>query len=119
MLRGTLSWIFSGLPIHLIPTPFQPFLMSVQGLYPFLGPISFFISWGWSWIMSYDIGELVLFKFSFLSVIDRISNEGYGVTLTATWILPVDPWDLARHRFSKISNSQLSYPTSTIPSVIV
>ena len=39
--------------------------------------------------MSYDIGELVLFKFSFLSVIDRISNEGYGVTLTATWILPV------------------------------
>ena len=56
---------FSGLPIHLIPTPFQPFL---QGLYPFFGPISFFISWGWSRIMSYDIGQSVLFfvfRFSF------------------------------------------------------
>ena len=44
---------------------FSTFLMLLQGLYPFLGPISFFISWSWSWIMSYDIGELVLFEFSF------------------------------------------------------
>ena len=57
VLSVALSWGFKGLPIHLFPPPFQHFLVLLQGLNPFIGPIGSFISWAWIWISSYDAGQ--------------------------------------------------------------
>ncbi|ESK87157.1 hypothetical protein Moror_11850 [Moniliophthora roreri MCA 2997] len=69
MITTALTWLFSKLPISIFPPPMQPALRMLQQLVPYLGYIGTFITWSWSTIKSYDVG--------------------YGVILSATWILPV------------------------------
>ncbi|KAH9484749.1 hypothetical protein JR316_0001649 [Psilocybe cubensis] len=69
MITTALTWFFNHLPIDALPPPLRPAALLLQRLAPFLGYIGTFISWSWSTIKSYDIG--------------------FGVTLTATWLLPV------------------------------
>ncbi|KAJ7594354.1 hypothetical protein C8J56DRAFT_435157 [Mycena floridula] len=69
MITTALTWFFSHLPLSVLPLPLRPAALLLQKLVPYLGYIGTFISWSWSTIKSYDIG--------------------YGVYLTATWVLPV------------------------------
>ncbi|KAF7437159.1 hypothetical protein PC9H_003995 [Pleurotus ostreatus] len=69
MITTALKWIVDNIPTAMIPLPLQPALLVIQRIVPFIGYIGGFIAWSWSTIKSYD--------------------EGLGVILTATWILPV------------------------------
>ncbi|PPQ80200.1 hypothetical protein CVT25_003552 [Psilocybe cyanescens] len=69
MITTALTWFFNHLPVDALPPPVRPAALLLQRLAPFLGYIGTFISWSWSTIKSYDVG--------------------FGVTLTATWLLPV------------------------------
>ncbi|KAL0580987.1 hypothetical protein V5O48_001079 [Marasmius crinis-equi] len=69
MITTALTWFFSHLPLTMFPAPMQPALLMLQHLVPYLGYIATFISWSWSTLKGYDVG--------------------YGVILSATWILPV------------------------------
>ncbi|KAJ8094843.1 hypothetical protein PM082_010055 [Marasmius tenuissimus] len=69
LITTALTWMFSHLPLKMFPAPMQPALMMLQALVPYLGYIGTFISWSWGAVKSYDLG--------------------YGVILSATWILPV------------------------------
>ncbi|KAF8878848.1 hypothetical protein BD779DRAFT_1553501 [Infundibulicybe gibba] len=69
LITTALTWFFSHLPISSLPMPLQPALLLLQRLIPYVGYIGTFISWSWSSIKSYD--------------------KGFGVILSATWILPV------------------------------
>ncbi|KAF8965595.1 hypothetical protein BDZ97DRAFT_1811424 [Flammula alnicola] len=69
MITTALTWFFNHLPVDALPTPVRPAALLLQRLAPYLGYIGTFISWSWSTIKSYDIG--------------------YGVILTATWLLPI------------------------------
>ncbi|KAF8800963.1 hypothetical protein BYT27DRAFT_7174876 [Phlegmacium glaucopus] len=69
VITTALTWFFNNLPVDVFPPPMRPGLILLQRLVPLLGYIGSFISWSWSTIRGYDVG--------------------YGVTLTATWILPV------------------------------
>ncbi|KAG7093271.1 hypothetical protein E1B28_006954 [Marasmius oreades] len=69
MITNALTWLFSHLPLTMFPAPMQPALLLLQHIVPFVGYIGTFITWSWSAIKSYDVG--------------------YGVILSATWILPV------------------------------
>ncbi|ESK96302.1 hypothetical protein Moror_7088 [Moniliophthora roreri MCA 2997] len=69
MIATSLSWMFANLPVTLFPPPMQPALLMLQKLLPYLSYIGTFISWSWDTIKSFD--------------------EGHGVILSATWLLPV------------------------------
>ncbi|KAJ3569317.1 hypothetical protein NP233_g5131 [Leucocoprinus birnbaumii] len=69
MITAALTWFFNNLPVYTLPLPLRPTLLLLQQIAPFLGSIGTFISWGWTMIKAYD--------------------QGYGVTLTATWLLPI------------------------------
>ncbi|KAK0211099.1 hypothetical protein DFS33DRAFT_1240236, partial [Desarmillaria ectypa] len=70
MIASALTWLFTHIPISLFPPPVQPALLLLQKIVPYLGYIGSFISWSWSTIKGYDVA-------------------GYGVILSATWLLPV------------------------------
>ncbi|PPQ97233.1 hypothetical protein CVT26_000758 [Gymnopilus dilepis] len=69
MITTALTWFFNNLPVSSLPAALQPAALLLQRLAPYLGYIGTFISWSWSTIKSYDVG--------------------YGVILSATWLLPV------------------------------
>lgn len=69
MITTALTWFFNNLPSNTLPTPLRPTLLLIQQIAPFLGSIGTFISWSWSMIKAYD--------------------QGHGITLTATWLLPI------------------------------
>ncbi|KAF9483889.1 hypothetical protein BDN70DRAFT_873290 [Pholiota conissans] len=69
MITTALTWFFNNLPVNSLPPPVRPAALLLQRLVPYLGYIGTFISWSWSTIKSYNIG--------------------YGVILTATWLLPI------------------------------
>ncbi|KAF9030728.1 hypothetical protein BDZ89DRAFT_949390 [Hymenopellis radicata] len=69
MITTALTWLFSNLPVSAFPLPMQPAILLFQKLVPYVGYIGTFISWSWSTVKSYDVG--------------------YGVILSATWLLPV------------------------------
>ncbi|KAF5328840.1 hypothetical protein D9619_011499 [Psilocybe cf. subviscida] len=69
LITSALTWFFANLPITALPPPLQPAALLLQRIAPFLGYIGAFISWSWGVIEGYDVG--------------------YGVTLTATWLLPM------------------------------
>ncbi|KAK7015834.1 hypothetical protein VNI00_019054 [Paramarasmius palmivorus] len=69
MVTTALTWLFSNLPLKMFPVPMQPAILMLQQLVPYLGYVGTFITWSWGTIKSYDVG--------------------YGVILSATWILPV------------------------------
>lgn len=69
IITTALTWFFNNLPINTLPIALRPTLLLVQHIAPFLGSIGTFISWSWNMIKAYD--------------------QGYGITLTATWLLPI------------------------------
>ncbi|KAF9042485.1 hypothetical protein BJ165DRAFT_1487366 [Panaeolus papilionaceus] len=69
MITTALTWFFNNLPINSLPIAVRPALLLLQRIAPFVGYIGTFISWSWKTVKSYDVG--------------------FGVTLTATWLLPI------------------------------
>ncbi|KAF9445447.1 hypothetical protein P691DRAFT_805667 [Macrolepiota fuliginosa MF-IS2] len=69
MITTALTWFFNNLPINSLPIALHPPLLLLQHIAPYLGYIGTFMSWSWSTIKSYD--------------------QGFGVILTATWLLPI------------------------------
>lgn len=85
MITTALTWFFGHIPVTSLPPTIQPAILLLQKLVPFVGYIGTFISWSWSTIKSYDVG-----KYRVTCYTSALSNyPGYGVYLTATWILPV------------------------------
>ncbi|KAF9241595.1 hypothetical protein BU15DRAFT_44762 [Melanogaster broomeanus] len=73
MITAALKWLMDHLPMPLLPPQMRPAVAILRRLVPYLGYIGGFIAWSWSAIKSFDKGNVVV---------------GYGVVLTATWLLP-------------------------------
>ncbi|KAF8634261.1 hypothetical protein AX17_004218 [Amanita inopinata Kibby_2008] len=69
LLTAALTWFFTHFPVHVLPPPVRPVIIILQGLVPYLGYVGGILSWSWGTIRGYD--------------------EGYGIILTATWLLPI------------------------------
>ena len=69
IITNALTWIVNNVPDALVPPELLPAFELVKSLAPYLAYIGGFIAWSWSEIQSFDIGN--------------------GVTLTATWLLPI------------------------------
>ncbi|KAJ7272977.1 hypothetical protein C8J57DRAFT_1596811 [Mycena rebaudengoi] len=68
-ITAALTWFFSNLPVATFPPPVQPAMLLLQRLIPLVAYLGSFITWSWSTIRGFD--------------------QGHGVILTATWILPI------------------------------
>ncbi|KAI0735375.1 hypothetical protein C8Q76DRAFT_765833 [Earliella scabrosa] len=69
MVTTALQWLLNNVPEGALPPTLRPALMLVKSLVPYLGYIGGFVAWSWEGIKSFDVG--------------------FGVTLTATWLLPI------------------------------
>ena len=69
MLTTALQWLLNNVPDSALPPTLRPALSLVKSLVPYLGYIGGFVAWSWGAIKGFD--------------------KGYGVTLTATWLLPI------------------------------
>ncbi|KAI0361833.1 hypothetical protein OH77DRAFT_1516744 [Trametes cingulata] len=69
MLTTALQWLLNNVPDSALPATLRPALALVKSLVPYLGYIGGFVAWSWGAIRGFDIGN--------------------GVTLTATWLLPI------------------------------
>ncbi|RPD81804.1 hypothetical protein L226DRAFT_451678 [Lentinus tigrinus ALCF2SS1-7] len=69
MLTTALQWLLNNVPSNALPPTLRPALSLVKSLVPYLGYIGGFVAWSWGAIKGFD--------------------KGYGVTLTATWLLPI------------------------------
>ncbi|KAJ3848609.1 hypothetical protein EV368DRAFT_11483, partial [Lentinula lateritia] len=69
MVSAALAWLFTQIPLAVLPPPVQPLVLVLQKIVPYISYIGTFISWSWETVKEYD--------------------TGYGVILNATWLLPV------------------------------
>lgn len=69
LLTRALRWLLDNLPTAALPIQFLPVVGLLHYLVPILGAIGTVISWSWRAIGTFD--------------------KGYGVVLSATWLLPV------------------------------
>ncbi|KAF9532109.1 hypothetical protein CPB83DRAFT_760318 [Crepidotus variabilis] len=69
MLTTALKWLLNKIPLAIVPPQFRPAVKLLKTLTPLTGYIGVFIAWSWERISSLD--------------------NGNGVVLTATWLLPV------------------------------
>jgi len=69
MITTALKWILDKIPLMIIPVQFRPAVKMLKTLSPIVSYVGVFIAWSWDRIKSLD--------------------EGNGVVLTATWLLPV------------------------------
>jgi len=91
IITTALQWLFSHIPIAIIPLPLQPAALILERIVPYLGYIGTFIAWTWSTIKSYDKGAVytIRLKGARVSLIIISVILGNGVVLTATWLLPI------------------------------
>ncbi|KAI0003841.1 hypothetical protein BJV74DRAFT_881637 [Russula compacta] len=69
IITTALQWLLSHVPLTLVPPQFRAGVLITRRLVPYLGYIGGFVAWGWGAMKSFD--------------------KGQGITLTATWLLPV------------------------------
>ncbi|KAI0031140.1 hypothetical protein K488DRAFT_52719, partial [Vararia minispora EC-137] len=69
LITTALQWLLGNVPLTLVPPQFRVGLALAQRLVPYIGYIGAFVAWSWGAMKSFD--------------------KGYGVTLTATWLLPI------------------------------
>lgn len=89
MITSALKWLLDHVPVALIPPQFQLALSLLRGLVPLLGYIGGFIAWSWSAIRVFDRGTPPTVLTSPPCAIQVLLLIGRGVTLTATWLLPI------------------------------
>ncbi|KAK7462812.1 hypothetical protein VKT23_007392 [Stygiomarasmius scandens] len=98
LITTALTWFFNNLPITVLPAPMQPALLLLRKIVPFVGYIGTFISWSWGQIKSYDVG--------------------YGVVLSATWLLPIAliPGTWQKYDFPEVTPGTPGTGTTPLPS---
>jgi len=69
IITTALQWLFSHVPLTLVPPQYRAGVLIAQRLVPYLGYIGGFVAWSWGGMKSFD--------------------KGQGIVLTATWLLPV------------------------------
>ena len=69
VLATALNWLVGHIPDSTVPPALAPAFRLVKSLVPYVGYIGGFVAWSWGELKSFDVG--------------------YGVTLTATWLLPI------------------------------
>ncbi|KZV65602.1 hypothetical protein PENSPDRAFT_655648 [Peniophora sp. CONT] len=69
IVTTALQWMLGHVPVALVPPQFRPGLILAQRLVPYLGYVGAFVAWSWGAMKSFD--------------------KGYGIVLTATWVLPI------------------------------
>ncbi|KAE9409265.1 hypothetical protein BT96DRAFT_801544, partial [Gymnopus androsaceus JB14] len=69
MITAALKWLVDQVPIMVVPPQLRPGLMMLKRMTPFLGYIGAFVAWSWGRVQAKD--------------------QGQGVVLTATWLLPI------------------------------
>ncbi|TFY69391.1 hypothetical protein EVG20_g3169, partial [Dentipellis fragilis] len=69
IITTALKWLLDSVPVAIVPPQFRAGLLIAQRLVPYLGYVGGFLAWSWGAIKSFDQGD--------------------GVVLTATWLLPV------------------------------
>ena len=69
ILTTALNWLVGHIPDSTVPPALAPAFRLVKSLVPYVGYIGGFVAWSWGELKSFDVG--------------------YGVTLTATWLLPI------------------------------
>ena len=89
MITSALKWLLDHVPVALIPPQFQLALSLLRGLVPLLGYIGGFIAWSWSAVRVFDRGTPKTLLAAPPCTIYVRFITGCGVTLTATWLLPI------------------------------
>jgi hypothetical protein len=69
MITTALKWLLNKIPMMLVPPQLRPAVKMLKQISPVVGYIGVFIAWSWDRV--------------------RACDEGNGVVLTATWLLPV------------------------------
>ncbi|KAI0308355.1 hypothetical protein B0F90DRAFT_1807560 [Multifurca ochricompacta] len=69
IITTALQWLLGQVPLSVVPPQFRPGFLIAQRLVPYIGYIGGFVAWSWGAMKSFD--------------------KGYGIVLTATWLLPV------------------------------
>jgi len=69
IITTALKWALDRIPLMLIPLQFRPAVKMLKTLSPLVSYVGVFIAWSWDRVKSLD--------------------DGNGVVLTATWLLPV------------------------------
>jgi hypothetical protein len=69
MVTTALKWMLDKIPLMLVPVQFRPAVTMLKKLSPVVGYVGVFIAWSWDRV--------------------RACDQGNGVVLTATWLLPV------------------------------
>ncbi|EIW83071.1 hypothetical protein CONPUDRAFT_152114 [Coniophora puteana RWD-64-598 SS2] len=69
LITSALQWLIDHIPMAIIPPQFHPAVSILRRLAPYLGYLGGFVAWSWSKIKAFD--------------------KGFGVVLTATWLLPI------------------------------
>ncbi|KAG9316631.1 hypothetical protein JVU11DRAFT_2685 [Chiua virens] len=86
IITTALQWLMEHLPLALLPPQMHPGVAILRYLVPWVGYMGGFIAWGWSAIRSFDKGIVAVAHVESESPLKEFL--GYGVVLTATWILP-------------------------------
>ncbi|KAG8213942.1 hypothetical protein J3R82DRAFT_10688 [Butyriboletus roseoflavus] len=85
LITTALQWLMDHLPVSLLPPQMRPGVAILRYLVPYVGYMGGFIAWSWSAIRSFDKGMVTcLAEGEFVAK----RTAGYGVVLTATWLLP-------------------------------
>ncbi|KAF9072832.1 hypothetical protein BDP27DRAFT_1320093 [Rhodocollybia butyracea] len=81
MITAALKWLIDQVPLMVIPLQMRAGVMMLKRMSPYLGYVGAFVAWSWTRVQAKD--------------------EGHGVVLTATWLLPIAilpaTWDYDIH----------------------
>lgn len=85
LISTALKWLLEHIPATLVPVEFRPVLRLVKGLVPYLAYIGIIVAWSWTTIKAFDKGVCSVTRWQ--ESTEDLCLIGYGVTLTATWLL--------------------------------
>ncbi|KAJ3787704.1 hypothetical protein GGU10DRAFT_348171 [Lentinula aff. detonsa] len=81
MITAALKWLIDQVPLMVVPPQMRASILMLKRVSPYLGYVGAFVAWSWGRIQA--------------------KNEGQGVVLTATWLLPIAilpaAWDFEVH----------------------
>ncbi|KAJ3845570.1 hypothetical protein F5878DRAFT_599122 [Lentinula raphanica] len=81
MITAALTWLIDQIPLMVIPPQMRASVMMLKRISPYLGYVGAFVAWSWGRVQAKD--------------------QGNGVVLTATWLLPIAilpaAWDFEVH----------------------
>ncbi|KAJ4485608.1 hypothetical protein J3R30DRAFT_3440809 [Lentinula aciculospora] len=81
MITAALKWLIDQLPLMVIPPQMRASVLMLKRVSPYLGYVGAFVAWSWGRVQAKD--------------------QGQGVVLTATWLLPIAilpaAWDFEIH----------------------